>query len=108
MLLAGKSPSEIAVKIGVARQTVYTWKELLEQGGIDALCAAPARGRPPKLNPAQVQELRNALMQCPSAHGLGAGRWTLKRVGAVIERLHGVKFGTTQIWRILGTLGMKA
>jgi transposase len=28
-----------------------------------------------------------------------------QRVGAVIERLHGVRFGQTQVWRILGSLG---
>jgi transposase len=29
-------------------------------------------------------------------------------VGAVIERLHGVRFGQTQVWRILGSLGFSA
>jgi len=74
MLLAGKSCTEVALAVGVARQTVHAWKGLLDEGGIDALRAVP--------------EL-----------------WTLKRVGAVIERLHGVRFGQTQVWRILGSLG---
>lgn len=30
----------------MARQTVYTWKDLLDEGGIDALRAVPPRGRP--------------------------------------------------------------
>ena len=38
-------------------------------------------------------------------HGFGTELWTLKRVGAVIERMHGVRFGQTQAWRILGSLG---
>ena len=38
-------------------------------------------------------------------HGFGTELWTLKRVGVLIERLYGVKFGQTQIWRILGGLG---
>ncbi|OOG51213.1 hypothetical protein B0E49_16505 [Polaromonas sp. C04] len=37
--------------------------------------------------------------RCPS----GGAR---KRVGAVIERMHGVRFGQTQVWRILGALGL--
>jgi transposase len=41
----------------------------------------------------------------PTEHGFGTELWTLKRVGVVIERLYDVKFGQTQIWRILGTLG---
>ncbi len=34
MLLAGKRPAEVAEKVGVARQTVYTWKDLLDEGGL--------------------------------------------------------------------------
>lgn len=36
--------------------------------------------------------------RCPS----GGAR---KRVGAVIERMHGIRFGQTQVWRMLGSLG---
>ena len=32
--------------------------------------------------------------------------WTLKRVGTVIERLHGVRFGQTNVWRIPVSLGL--
>ena len=44
-------------------------------------------------------------LQSPTAHGFGTELWTLKRVGVLIDRLYGVKFGQTQIWRILGALG---
>jgi DDE superfamily endonuclease/Winged helix-turn helix len=49
MLLAGKRPAA-ALAVGVARQTVYTWKGLLDEGGIDALRAVPGRGRPARLD----------------------------------------------------------
>jgi transposase len=105
MLLAGKRPAEVALALGVARQTVYTWKALLDEGGIDALRAVPDRGRPAKLDEAQLAQLRSALLQSPTEHGFGTELWTLKRVGSVIERMHGVRFGQTQVWRILGALG---
>lgn len=108
MLLAGKRPAEIAEKVGVARQTVYTWKGLLDAGGIDALRAVPSRGRPAKLDATQLEGVRKAILQSPTEHGFGTELWTLNRVGAVIERLYGVKFGTTQLWRILGALGFSA
>ncbi|SAK70549.1 hypothetical protein AWB82_04246 [Caballeronia glebae] len=50
MLKAGKGPAEVALAVGVARQTVYTWKRLLDEGGIDALRAVPGRGRPARLD----------------------------------------------------------
>ncbi len=105
MLLAGKRPAEVALSVGVARQTVYTWRALLDEGGIDALRAVPEPGRPARLDAAQLARVRAAILQSPTEHGFGTELWTLKRVGAVIERMHGVRFGQTQVWRILGSLG---
>ena len=105
MLLAGRGCAEAAAAVGVARQTVYTWKALLDEGGIDALRAVPEPGRPAQLNAEQLASVRGAILQKPTEHGFGTELWTLKRVGAVIERLHGVRFSQTQVWRILGSLG---
>lgn len=105
LLLAGKSPAQAAHAVGVARQTVYTWKRVLDEGGIDALRSMPTRGRPARLDEQQLQQLARMLLGKPTEHGFGTELWTLKRVGALIERHFAVKFGQTQIWRILGGLG---
>ena len=95
----------MALAVGVARQTVYTWKRLLDEGGIDALRAVPERGRPAVLDATQLASVRAAVLQRPTEHGFGTDLWTLKRVGAVIERMHGVRFSQPHVWRILGSLG---
>lgn len=105
MLLAGKTPAQAAQAVGVARQTAYTWKAVLDEGGMDALRAMPTRGRPARLNEQQLQSLGRALLQKPTEHDFGTELWTLKRVGALIEWMYGVKFSQTQIWRLLGGLG---
>ena len=105
MLLAGKTPAEAAHAVGVARQTAYIWRAVLDEGGIDALRAMPTRGRPARLDGEQLQALSRALLDKPTQHGLGTELRTLRRVGVLIERLYGVKFSLTQIWRILGSLG---
>lgn len=105
MLLAGKTPAQAAQAVGVARQSAYTWKAVLDEGGMDALRAMPTRGRPARLNEQQLQSLGRALLQKPTEHGFGTELWTLRRVGALIERMYGVKFSQTQIWRLLGGLG---
>ena len=105
MLLAGKTPAQAALAVGVARQTVYTWKAVLDEGGIDALRDMPARGRPARLDDEQLQALARVLLQSPTEHGFGTELWTLKRVGVVVQRMFGVEFSISQIWRILGGLG---
>ena len=105
MLQKGKGCAEVALAVGVARQTVYTWKALFDEGGIDALRAVPEAGRPAKLGPTQLAAVRAAVLQSPTEHGFGTELWTVKRVGAVIERMHGVRFSQGHVWRILGSLG---
>jgi transposase len=108
MLLAGKRPAEVAEAVAVARQTVYTWKALLDEGGIDALRAVPERGRPAQLDQAQLASVRAALLQGATEHGFGTELWTLKRVGVVIERMHGVRFSQAHVWRVLASLGFSS
>ena len=105
MLLAGKTPAQAALAVGVARQTVYTWKAVLDEGGIDALRNMPTRGRPARLDDEQLQALARVLLQSPTEHGFGTELWTLKRVGVLVERMFGAEFSLSQIWRILGGLG---
>lgn len=105
MLLAGKTPAQAAAAVGVARQTAYTWKAVLDEGGIDALRDMPRRGRPARLDDEQLQALARVLLQSPTEHGFGTELWTLKRVGVVVQRMFGVEFSLSQIWRILGGLG---
>lgn len=62
---------------------MYTWKGLLDEGGIDALRAVPGRGRSAQFKQERLVQLRNALLHSPTEHGFGTGLWTLKRVGTL-------------------------
>jgi transposase len=101
----GKKPAEVAHATGVARQTVYVWKKVFDEGGIDALQGIAAPGRPARLEARQLEGLARALLKKPSAYGFETELCTLKRVGVLIQRLYGMKFGLTNIWLILGALG---
>ena len=105
MLLAGKRCTEVAQSVGVARQTVYTWKGVLDEGGIDALRAMGGKGRPPQLDERQLEALRRILLDNPTEHGFGTELWTLKRVRLLIKRMFGVSYSEVHVWRILGALG---
>ena len=84
---------------------MYVWRKVLDEGGIDALRDMAAPGRPARLQAWQLEELARALLNKPSVYGFETELWTLKRVGALIHRMYGVKFGLTNIWLILGALG---
>ena len=107
LMLAGKTPAEVAHAVGVARQTAYTWKARLDEGGIEAL-RAMVTGRPARLDGKQLDALRAALLQGAIAHGFGTELWTLKRVRALIERLFGVRFSEVHVWRLLGAMGFSS
>jgi transposase len=97
MLLAGKRCADVAEAVGVARQTVYAWKALLDEGGIEALHAIGGRGRPAQLDERQFAALRRALLSSPTAHGFGTELWALKRVQLLIERKFGVSYSEVHV-----------
>jgi transposase len=107
LMLAGKSPAQAAKAVGVARQTAYTWKARLDEGGIDAL-RAMSPGRPAQLDATQLDGLRLALLKGAMAQGFGTELWTLKRVRLLIEQLYGVKFSDVHVWRLLGAMGFSS
>ena len=91
--------------MGMAWKTEHVWRKVLDGGGIDALRDMAAPGRPARSQAWRLEELARALLNKPSVYGFETELWTLKRVGALIHRRYGVKFGLTNIWLILGALG---
>jgi len=108
LLLAGKSPPEVARTVGAPRQTVYRWREVLEAGGIDALREMSKGGRPARLGAAELSQLYVALLEGAPAHGFATPLWTLKRVRLLIEREFGVRYSEVHVWRLLGQLGLSS
>jgi transposase len=108
LLQRGVAPAEVAARVGVARQTVYTWKRVLDEGGIDALRESRRTGPQSKLDEAALARLREVLLDSPTAHGFGTELWTLKRIRQIIQRLFGVRHSEVHVWRLLGQLGFSS
>lgn len=106
LLLAGKSPREVAEVLGVSRQTAYAWKSVVENAGIDGLRQNNRSGRPAQLRDEDKAWLRAALTERPTVHGLvDAEFWTVRRVRQLIELRFGVRFSVVHVWRLLRQLG---
>lgn len=108
MLQRGVAPAEVAERVGVARQTVYTWKRVLDEDGIEALRQSRRTGPESKLDEAALARLRDVLLESPTTHGFGTELWTLKRIRQVIQRLFGVRHSEVHVWRLLGQLGFSS
>ncbi|NEW76490.1 winged helix-turn-helix domain-containing protein [Streptomyces rhizosphaericus] len=101
MFERGCTQPEVARAVGVCLESVRRWKRVWEQEGTAALRRRPAAGRPPKLDNAQVAEVRQALEQGTQTHGFEADLWTLERVGEVVGRVTGVQLARATVWRLL-------
>jgi transposase len=106
LLLAGKSPPEVARMVGAPRQTVYRWRAVLDAHGIDGLRDMSKGGRPARLGAGELSRLYVALLEGAAVHGFPTALWTLKRVRLWIEREFGVRYSEVHVWRLLGQLGL--
>ena len=91
LLEQGHSEAEVARRLGVHRQSVNRWAKALAAAGQSGLCRAARAGRPPKLSPADLEQLEQCLQQGPEQFGYLTGLWTLARVRKLIEQQHGVR-----------------
>jgi transposase len=101
LLEKGYSEAEVARRVGVHRQSVNRWAKDLAAGGRRALKRAGRAGRKPRLSAADLARIEVALKEGPEAHGFGTSLWTAWRVADLIERVCGVRFSSSHVWRIL-------
>jgi len=98
------SRAEIEGQLGVSRATVSDWAERLANGGLRALKRRKAPGRPARLTGAQQRALVRQLKRGALAAGFATDRWTLRRIGQVIEREFGVHYHVNSLHRLLDRL----
>jgi transposase len=99
------SAPDVARRLGVTRQVAYRWKDAWDQGGHAALASKGPAGPKSKLTVAQTQQVTEALLAGPVAHGYKTALWTLPRVASLIEDLTGVVYHPGHVWRLLGASG---
>ena len=105
LLEDGKSPAEVAEFLGVSRNTVYRWRRRYRREGRLGIEAKPIPGRPPRLSPAQLEQLFHCLEKGAKAFGFASERWTQARVAALIQQKFGVDFCAFHVGRILASHG---
>jgi transposase len=97
---AGQTTERIAVELQVSVRSVERWRTAWRHGGRKAL-ASKGPASLPKLNPAQLARLEQALSEGPAAHGWEDERWTLVRIRALICRMFHVSYTVRGTWGLL-------
>ena len=100
----GLCNAEIARQLGVARPTVSKWHTLWEKDGVAGLKIGTT-GLGPRLSDEQWQQVVDALLEGPEAHGYDTQLWTLARIADVIEKTTGVRYNTNYVWELMGKIG---
>ncbi len=102
----GIRQSDVARLLKVSRQCVHNWFwQWQGHDGKPRDGRRSASGRKPKLTAEQLADVDAALRKGPREFGYGSDRWTLWRIAELIERLTGIQYHPSSVWRILRTLG---
>jgi transposase len=107
LVAEGRPLSRIAQLFQTAPHRVRTWRTQFLARGRAGLLDAPRPGRPPKLNPAALCFLEEALGRSPQDYGLLGTVWTVRDLGALLAHQHGVRVSTATLHRALLHLGYR-
>lgn len=103
--LEGYSKQDIADFLDVDARSVRRWLAAFRRHGSAGLAAQPARGRPPKLSPAQEKIVRRWLADNPTEHGFATELWSAPRLVQLIEQEWGISFHPDALTRWLRQRG---
>ena len=105
MFARGETQATVARALSVTTAAANHWYQAWQAKGRKGLKAAGRAGRKPRLGPADLGKLDQALRAGPAAHGFATDVWTLPRVARVLERVTGVSHHPGHVWRVLRALG---
>ena len=75
MVMEGCSRAEAAERNGMDRQTLRDWVHRYNEAGVDGLASRTGPGPTPRLNPAQMQQLRELVLAGPDPQVHKVMRW---------------------------------
>jgi putative transposase len=84
---------------------VSRWAQQIQAAGPSGLRKAGRAGRKPRLSADDLKKIERGLKRGPEALGYETSLWTSWRVAHLIEEECGVRYHSSQAWRILRQLG---
>ena len=101
----GRSVQQIAMMLGVTRQSIYNWLETYRQSrDPKALNDQSGRGRPRSLDEEEERLLESFLAASPQDFGYPHANWTRVLLGDMLEEVTGNKVSPDTLWRAIRRL----
>ena len=100
LVASGISCEKVAGLFGDSPRTVINWVRRFDTKGLGGLAEGNHSGRPTRLSPEQLEEVRALVRQPPSAAGMDANLWDGKSLSACLLKRYGVEMGVRQSQRL--------
>ena len=101
----GKAIDEIVEACGVPRRTVHGTLERFTKNGITAAHAVKQTGRPKRLQPKHLRDLKKRLLRSPQQNGFRESFWTTRMILELVKRFYGATYDVSHLRRLLHALG---
>jgi transposase len=104
---AGESPETVIQTLGFTRSVIYAWLARYRAGGWGALKARALKGRPMKINPAQMRWLyRTITGKSPLQFRFEFALWTREMIRMLLWEQFQLKLSPASVGRLLRQLGL--
>ena len=101
----GHRKAEVARRLRVTWQAVWTWWRAYRRAGARGLARRKHPGPAPKLSPRQLAQLPDMLGKGAAAQGFSTEVWTTQRVADLIWRRFRVRYDRDHVCRLLHRFG---
>jgi transposase len=104
----GHSNNAISRRLGVSVDTVRCWRGRYADQGLPGLADRPRSGRPPRLTPLQIAEVKALACQLPAETGVPLSRWSCPELAEeVVARGIAPAISASTVRRILAADTLK-
>jgi transposase len=104
---AGESPETVIQALGFTRSCIYTWLARYRSGGWGALKARALKGRPMKIQAAQMRWLyRTVTGKSPLQFRFEFALWTREMIRVLLREQFDLRLSVASVGRLLKQLGL--
>lgn len=107
LVAAGIPCEQVAQYFGDSPRSVINWVHRFDRQGLAGLAEGNHSGRPGRLSPEQLEEVRTIIRQPPTQAGLPVNLWDGKTLAQFLRERYQIELGVRQCQRLFHQLDMR-